>query len=154
MSTSERPLTFYLAKSWVRTTQFILSIDQKNPTLGNTWDEAEEMTQSIKCLMYKQVELSSSPHTYVNSLTACTCNPRPGKVETEDPWGSLLSHQSQTGHIQVSKQSMESNRRHWRLIPDLHMSNPPTHAIILTYMYTHIHKHVHMQTHRMQTVEK
>lgn len=63
MSDSEWPLIIFLAKSCVRTTQFILSIDQKSPSLGNTQVENEEMAQPAKCLLYRQKEWSGvQPH--------------------------------------------------------------------------------------------
>lgn len=75
-SASEWPLIIYLAKSWVRTTQFILSVDQKSPSLGNTQDETEEMAQPVKCLLYRQKDLSSTPCIYVKTLAVHTCDPR------------------------------------------------------------------------------
>lgn len=111
------------------------------------------VAQSVERLLCKQEELSPTSGTYVKSLTAYTCTTRPGEVEAEDSWAHWPASGAKLVGSRFHNIAWKGIEEDWRLTPNLHMSNPPTHALILTHMCTCMHKHVHIQTHRTHTVE-
>lgn len=51
--------------------------------------KAEEMAQSVTCLLYKNEKLSAIIRTYTKTnpdVVACLCNPRTGRGKWADPW--------------------------------------------------------------------